>query len=211
VLRADKPWEGQSMAYPCVFKDGDKFRLYYRASGPPLGTPIKFEPGDKQQMQWSYTALAESRDGILWTKPDLGVVEFQRSKQNNLVWPVGEQPGSDLFPFKDTNPQAPASERYKALGNLGEYQIVALGSPDGVRWELLQKEPVLAYLPKNPMMDPPNLAFWDEHQKRYVAYLRNWLNYRIRSVRRSTSNDFRHWTAPEEISATAKSSTCIRT
>ena len=35
VLRADKPWEGQSLTYPCVFKDGDRFRLYYRASGPP--------------------------------------------------------------------------------------------------------------------------------------------------------------------------------
>src|SRR5512145_2181337 len=43
VLRADKPWEGQSLTYPCVFKDGEKFRLYYRASGPPLGSPPKRE------------------------------------------------------------------------------------------------------------------------------------------------------------------------
>lgn len=199
VLRADKPWEGQTMTYPSVFKDGDRFRLYYRASGPPLGTPPKFQAGDRKQMQWSYTAMAESRDGIQWTKPNLGVVEFQGSKQNNLVWPAREHPGLDLFPFKDANPQAPANERYKALGNVGEHQLVALGSPDGIHWELLQKEPVLAYLPKDPMMDPPNLAFWDETQKHYVAYLRNWLHYRIRSVRRTTSKDFRHWTAPEEI------------
>lgn len=199
VIRADKPWEGQSMTYPCVFKDGDKFRLYYRASGPPLGTPLKFQAGDKKQMHWSYTALAESRDGVQWTKPNLGVVDFQGSKQNNLVWPAGEQPGLDLFPFKDANPQAAADERYKALANVGEHQLIALGSADGIHWRLLQKEPVLAYLPKDSMMDPPNLAFWDEHQKHYIAYLRNWLNYRIRSVRRSTSKDFRAWTAPEEI------------
>ena len=37
VLAADKPWEGISISYPCVFKDGSRFRLYYRASGPPRG------------------------------------------------------------------------------------------------------------------------------------------------------------------------------
>jgi hypothetical protein len=199
VLRADKPWEGQSMTYPTVFKDGDKFRLYYRASGPPLGSPPKRETGDKRQMIWSFTALAESNDGIHWTKPNLGVVDFQGSKQNNLIWPVAEQPGLDLFPFRDTNPQASPDERYKALANVGEHQLVALVSADGIRWRLLQKEPVLAYLPGDPMMDPPNLAFWDETQQQYVAYLRNWLNYRIRGFRRSTSKDFRRWTTPVEI------------
>ena len=199
VLRAEKPWEGQSMTYPCVFKDGDTFRLYYRASGPPLGSPPKREEGDERQMMWSYTALAESADGIQWNKPNLGVVDFQGNKQNNLIWPVGGQPGSDIFPFKDSNPQALPEERYKALANVGEHQLVALASPDGIRWRLLQKEPVLAYLPGNPMMDPPNLAFWDENQQQYVAYLRNWLNYRIRGFRRSTSKDFRHWSTPVEI------------
>jgi hypothetical protein len=197
VLRADKPWEGQSLTYPCVFQDGDKFRLYYRASGPPLGSPPKLQTTGKQLL-WSYTALAESSDGIHWVKPNLGIVEFQGTKQNNLVWPVAEQPGRDMFPFKDANPQCPPEERYKALANAGEYQLVALGSPDGIHWRLLHSEPVLAYVGKNPMMDPPNLAFWDDQQKQYVAYLRNWLNYRIRSFRRSTSKDFRHWTVPEE-------------
>jgi hypothetical protein len=199
VLRADKPWEGQTLTYPCVFKDGDKYRLYYRASGPPLGSETKREEGDKRQMLWSFTALAESSDGIHWTKPNLGIVDFQGSKQNNLIWPVAGQSGLDLFPFKDANPQALPDERYKALANAGEHQLVALASPDGIRWRLLQKEPVLAYLPGDPMMDPPNLAFWDETQQQYVAYLRNWLNYRIRGFRRSTSKDFRHWTTPVEI------------
>jgi hypothetical protein len=194
VLSADKPWEGLSMSYPCVFKDGSKFRLYYRASGPPPSGRHNQKP-----TEWSYTALAESTDGIHWTKPDLGVVEFQGSRHNNLVWPVGGQPGLDLFPFLDTNPAAAASERYKALANLGEHQLLALGSPDGIRWKLLQKEPVLSYLPVDPMMDPPNLAFWDENQKQYVAYLRNWINFRIRGFRRSTSKDFLHWSTPEPV------------
>ena len=77
---------------------------------------------------WNYTALAESADGIQWNKPNLGIVDFQGNKQNNLIWPVAGQPGSDIFPFKDANPQASPEERYKALANVGEHQLVALVS-----------------------------------------------------------------------------------
>lgn len=199
VLTAEKPWEGQTMTYPCVFKHGERYRLYYRASGPPIGTSHNPPAGNQRLMGWSYTAMAESADGVHWTKPDLGVIEFKGSRRNNLVWPTEGQQGNDLFPFKDSNPNAPADERYKALANIGEHQLLALGSPDGIHWRLLQKEPVFAYLPLDPMMDPPNLAFWDENQKQYVAYLRTWINFRIRGFRRSTSKDFRHWTHPEIV------------
>jgi len=194
VLQADQPWEGLTLTYPCVFRDGGKFRLYYRASGPPIGSSR-----EAQRMNWSYTATAESADGIHWTKPDLGIVPFHGSRHNNLVWPVEGEEGHDAFPFKDGNPEASASERYKALANIGEHQLIALVSPDGTHWRRLQKEPVLAYLPVDPMMDPPNLAFWDEQQQQYTAYLRYWLNSRIRSFRRTTSKDFRHWTTPEPV------------
>ena len=95
--------------------------------------------------------------------------------------------------------ETPASIFCVGLANIGEHQLIALGSADGVRWRRLEKEPVLAYLPVDPMMDPPNLAFWDEQQKQYTAYLRYWLNSRIRSFRRTTSKDFRHWTTPEPV------------
>ena len=88
VMQPDNPWEGQTLAYPSVLKDGDRYRLYYRASGPPLDVPTTTSAGDQKQMEWSYTALAESRDGIHWTKPKLGLVDFKGSRQNNLVWPT---------------------------------------------------------------------------------------------------------------------------
>ena len=28
----DEPWEGNTSAYPTVFRDGDKFRMYFRGS-----------------------------------------------------------------------------------------------------------------------------------------------------------------------------------
>jgi len=102
VLRADKPWEGQTMTYPCVFKDGDKFRLYYLASGPPLGSPPKRDEGDKRQMMWSYTALAESADGIQWNKPNLGVVDFQGNRRFGLSM---TNPGQRCFRSKTPIPR----------------------------------------------------------------------------------------------------------
>ena len=45
------------------------------------------------------TCYAESKDGIHWTKPDLGLFEFDGSKKNNIVW---DGPGAHNFtPFKD--------------------------------------------------------------------------------------------------------------
>src|SRR6185503_375860 len=114
-------------------------------------------------------------------------------------WRDKNYPGTDLFPFKDGNPKAPATQRYKALANVGEYELAALVSPDGVHWEPLRAEPVISYPKPDPMMDPPSVAFWDENRAQYVAYLRCWINYRIRGFRRVTSDDFIHWSQPEVI------------
>ncbi|MFN0167585.1 MAG: hypothetical protein ACKV22_14240 [Bryobacteraceae bacterium] len=199
VLTADKPWEGQTLAYVTVLKDGDRYRMYYRASGPPIGSPPKAARGDKAQMDWSYTALAESRDGLHWTKPELGVVQFRGSAKNNLVWPAKGEDSTDLIPFLDTRPGVPADQRYKTLANPNNYELLALASPDGIHWARMQANPVISYVAGDPLMDPQNLAFWDERQQLYVAYLRGWYNTRIRSVRRATSKDFLHWTQPEFV------------
>ncbi len=199
VLSPDNPWEGQTLAYPSVLRDGDRYRLYYRASGPPLEAPRTTAAGDQKQMEWSYTAIAESHDGVHWTKPKLGLVDFKGSRQNNLVWPTAGNDGKDLIPFLDKNPAASPNERYKALGALSAVALVALASPDGVHWHPMRKEPVIANLPVNPMMDPPNHAFWDEGQRQYVAYLRGWIHDRIRGIRRATSKDFLNWSVPEFI------------
>jgi hypothetical protein len=52
---------------------GDRYRLYYRCQ-PPGGS----EDGDEHQV----TCYAESPDGVTWTKPNLGLFEFQGSKEN---------------------------------------------------------------------------------------------------------------------------------
>lgn len=205
-LTVDKPWENSVLTYVSVFKDGDKYRMYYRGTGADAKY-AKDVPAGMSPANWTYTATAESRDGITWTKPELGLVEFNGSKANNLVWPTDANkfwrdknyPGTDIFPFKDENPAAPAAQRYKALANLGEYELVALVSPDGLHWSPLREKPVISYLKPNAMMDPPTVSFWDPVEKQYVAYARNWINYRIRGFRRLTSPDFVNWSEPTPV------------
>src|SRR3954471_20184058 len=72
VLTTDKPWEGIFSAYFTILQDGPKFRLYYRGSGP---------VGDNSDRQ--YTCYAESNDGIHFVRPNLGLHEFEGSKDNN--------------------------------------------------------------------------------------------------------------------------------
>src|SRR5688572_22144290 len=52
VLRTDRPWEGADSAYFTVFKDDDRFRMYYRGLGT-SGIEV--------------ACYAESADGIQWT------------------------------------------------------------------------------------------------------------------------------------------------
>ena len=73
----DKPWEGASCAYMKVFEDGDLYRMIYR--GWQHDRKLKAEHKE-------VTCYAESKDGVNWTKPKLGLFEFDGSKQNNIVW-----------------------------------------------------------------------------------------------------------------------------
>ncbi len=113
----DRPWEGGYSAYVTVFQDGDRFRMYYRG----IGTAE-----DAKQVY----CYAESRDGVHWMRPSLGLHSYNGSTDNNIIW-TGK--GSHNFaPFKDSNPDAPADQRYKALGG---GPLLVFASADGVNWE----------------------------------------------------------------------------
>jgi len=189
VLTFDKPWEGVTSGNSVgVFQDGDLYRMYYRGSSH-AGYALEslLEPGEKVIAEHPYAACyAESRDGIQWTRPSLGIVEFQGSKDNNIVW-RGKGSGAFL-PFKDPNPEAPAQERYKAVGP-DRGALYAFVSPDAIHWREMQEEPILT----DGAFDSPNLAFWDTVQERYVAVYRDFVNG-VRTIKIATSTDFRNWT-----------------
>ncbi len=180
VLVTDEPWEGNTSAYFTVFQDGDRFRIYYRGS--------HYDTETKRAAHPEVTCYAESRDGIHWEKPRLGLFEFAGSTENNIVW-MG--PGSHNFtPFKDTNPACPPEARYKALAGIKEYGggLQTLQSPDGIHWSRIQEAPIIT----EGAFDSQNLAFWDSHAQCYRAYWRIFKNG-VRDIRTATSKDFVHW------------------
>ncbi len=190
VLVFDKPWEGVTSGNSVgLFQDGELYRMYYRGSSH-AGYALEslLEPGEEVIPAHPYAACyAESRDGIHWTRPSLGILEFQGSKDNNIVW-MGKGSGAFL-PFRDSNPEAPVEERYKAVGP-DSGALYAFVSPDALHWREMREEPILT----DGAFDSPNLAFWDTVQKRYVAVYRDFANG-VRTIKIATSSNFRDWTA----------------
>lgn len=184
VLVTGEPWEGNSSAYFTVLRDGDIFRMYYRASQTDLATGTL--------VHGEHTGYAESADGITWVKPSLGRVSFAGSTDNNIVW---DGIGTHCFTvFVDDNPDAPADARYKAVSwglPRGVQGLYVFGSPDGIQWRLLSPGPVIQVGD----FDSQNVAFWDAEVGLYRAYWRLWIGD-LRTIMTATSEDFIRWSAP---------------
>lgn len=177
VLRPDKPWESSAYIYGSVFKINDKLRMWYTAYG-------SVEPH-------YFTAYAESTDGLNWTKPNLGLVDFKGSKENNLT----KGGGSIAY-----NPDAPPDRRYVALGFKQGVPNETMGyyisfSSDGLSWQAASDKPALLD------GDVSNLCY-DPVRKLYIATIKKRMftartpGIYERSAFISTSTDAITWTPP---------------
>ena len=166
-----------------MFRGGDLIRMYYRGS---------HYDAENEEKGSQVVCYAESRDGIEWVKPELGLVKYEGSKANNIVW---DGKGAHNFtPFRDTNPDCPSDEQYKAMGS-HDGALYAFKSSDALHWSLLQKTPVIT----EGKFDSQNLAFWDGLRGCYVDFHRHFLEAeegRVRGIMTCTSTDFRTWTDP---------------
>jgi len=183
VLVSDRPWEGNGLNYVTVFQDGDLYKMYYRGADSDRGVHNVHE---------QVYCYAESRDGVHWTRPNLGLFDFGGSKDNNIIMSEKDKElGSvchNFSPFLDQNPDVPNSQRYKALGGGPLYALV---SPDGIRWRKAQDTPIITL----GAFDSQNLAFWDELRGEYRAYHRKSRNGR--DVMTETAKTFfEGWTKP---------------
>jgi hypothetical protein len=208
VLVADKPWEAQGIGgYNTVIREGDgRFKLWYAAqmkSGLPQEGAVRL-------------CYAESRDGITWHKPDLGLVTFQGSTANNIVAPLDERQsmqGATVY----IDDRSPPDARYRLWT---KYQpsdrevesgvqpgLWAMHSHDGLHWTYDDNQPS----PPDQMCDTQNVFFWDDRISQYVGYTRVHETQRrdeaaemqhgkrYRSVGRITSIDFKTWSQPTRI------------
>ncbi len=185
VFVTNEPWEGNTSGYYTYFQDGDLYRMIYRG----------WQHDSLQKAAHKeVTCYAESKDGIHWMKPNLGLFEWDGSKKNNIVW-LG--PGTHNFTaFRDDNPATPAASRYKAFGG-GRGGLLPFESPDCKHWKLIQDKPVIT----NGAFDSQNLAFWDTDRKEYRAYWRYFGNG-VRAIRTATSKDFITWENEADLTYT---------
>ncbi len=154
--------------------------------------------GDPFQKAHVWTCYAESRDGIHWEKPNLGLVSWRGSTENNILLPNASIKGKNASIIRDLN--APAAERYKMVFRRdGVYGYI---SADGLRWTGVETNPFLTEGP----FDSHNTLLWDQQSQRYVVYLRAvdpavagpFFRGR-RAIRRSESVDFRRWSQPKLV------------
>jgi len=184
----DAAWEGNGCGYHTVFFDKGyrgtgRYRMYYHAW---------HIPADGNQSHPLRIAYAESKDGIHWVKPSLGLFEHEGAKQNNIVLAEinGKQP-HDFSVFKDLNPRVKPDEKYKAIGyGQSPSGLYAFKSPDGIHWTPLNdSKPVMT----GHAFDTQNIAFWDARIGKYRSYIRD-MDGKIRGIRTATSDDLVHWT-----------------
>lgn len=177
VLRADKPWESSAYIYGSVFKVGDLYRMWYTAYA-------DVEPN-------YFNGYAESKDGLNWTKPELGLVDYKGSKANNLL----ALQGTVAY-----NPDAPPERRYALLGFQGGKPNDTMGyyvsfSADGLTWTPRTEKPQLLD------GDVSNISY-DSVGKQYIAVIKKRMftartpGVYERSAFVSTSPDALTWTPP---------------
>ena len=208
VLVHDAPYEGNMSDYHNLFYDDGIYRLYY------LGWTFR-RPG-------IVVCYAESRDGIHFSKPNLGICEYDGSKNNNIILDrqmhkIGsglDSVGIDNFMvFRDDNPACEPGQRYKAIASWSF-------SDNGTRRRALRayfSADAIHFTPGHVisldgMYDSLNVAFWDDVAKKYRCYFRHFhaagdtpeavkakINTAsdVRDIRYMESIDFVNWTEPK--------------
>lgn len=129
LLQAEKPWESYCMAVGTVLREGSRWRMWYSA----------YDRNYKRDDD-AYLCYAESPDGSHWTRPDLGIVEYQGNKHNNILI-SGTQAGgfsfSCVFPDEGKDPAGKYKMIWHRFKPQNAWWVYGGTSPDGLHWSLL--------------------------------------------------------------------------
>jgi len=206
ALEADNPWEKAGVSLGKIIEEEGLLRMWYTAYPCKSGSETDF-----------VTCYAESRDGIVWRKPHLGIIEFQGSMKNNIVYNTRQDnglgwPGLTAV-FKDSS--AVQGERYKALvggsyvdvDNPGSEREVSrmygAVSPDGFHWKPFGHNLLIPQQTEEKNRFTADGNIWAEFsaiKNVYRGYLR-YVHYTLpcrkrRLIGYAETQDFRHWPAP---------------
>lgn len=196
----DRPWEKRfDNFYANVIFDEEE-RLYKVWYSPFIVDNSAKGLSKRQWKETKYRApfdremaicYATSIDGMKWTKPELGLVEYDGSRSNNILWRgsegsrakgAGPHGGGIFKDVLDPDPK----RRYKAL--LKSEVLSVAFSTDGVHWG----SPI-ACPEANSAGDTHNNAFWAPTLGKYVGITRQWSKSFRRQIARTASEDFLTW------------------
>ena len=136
----------------------------------------KYRPPPNREMAICY---ATSKDGITWQKPSLGLVDYEGSKDNNIIW-RGPHGAGITKQLHESDP----SRRYKLIMQ----GLSTSFSADGLHWSEPEKLKGIGKIAG----DTHNNVFWNPNTRNYVAITRTW-GARGRQVTRLESDDFTAW------------------
>ena len=155
------PDHGHAVLYGTVIKLGDTFRMWY------LGMHEAEVVKGQAPGWWRPMCYAESKDGVHWTKPELGLVELNGNTKNNVCLIEGEPYSMtriDDFLSVLYEPNEPEpNRRYKCafiahlpyddikggMSNIGTKErrvcaTVCATSADGLKWKVIGDRPANA-------------------------------------------------------------------
>lgn len=180
LIVPDKPWESSVYIYGSVITGtpGAAYKMWYTAYSNTIGAYL--------------LCYATSADGITWTKPNLGKVDYLGSTANNILNKLG-----GTVAYNPTEATAPNAKPYKLLTYDPDPQgYHGFVSADGISWD------EVASTPRLPYGDVSNLTY-DAAKNQYIATTKQRTvdiattpitNDRMAFV--STSRDFVNWTTP---------------
>ena len=189
----DRSWEGCVSGYFQIFRDGLLWRMYYRGAD-----DLRDTDGHKIRGNLGRFCCAESADGRTFTRTEAGVVPWNGSLCNNILF---SREMDNIFIFRDTNPTCPPEERYKGL--CGEYRqgLMLYTSPDGIHFSETGRRVI-----EKGHFDSLNTCFWNPLRGQYELYYRSFHSVKdpdgpernvegiVRDILRAVSPDFGTWT-----------------
>lgn len=203
IKRGQTEWNiYRTQLYGTVLYDPDVrgFKMWYLSGARfPYQEPITLD-GQKRIPNYQLVGYAESEDGFNWELPNLGIVEYNGSKKNNICR-IGRTNAEGVAVVYHPEVKDP-NKRYKALyweHSAGDPEpapgisvMSASTSADGKTWK--DHGDVIPYA-----SDTGHQALWDPAIQKYVAYGR--FNAGGRRVARAESEDFFKWSVPEMVFA----------
>lgn len=153
AILPDKPWESGDIGFcVSVVQHEGEYKMWYLA---------------RDTASNYCQCFARSQDGRTWEKPELGLIDYQGTKNNNIVLTGAME--TTVF----LDPVAPPEQRFKAVSAMywpdpQKAGLYLWTSPDGLNWT---QSPVRVF----PLLpDTANQAFYDTRLKKYVANIRVW-------------------------------------